>query len=123
MVGLDSLASTITALDVTMLIASKAKHHLCDVNFHGEKRGWNFEKYVTVHKEQHHVLTSLEQHGYNCSDDCAKVRFLNNYNYIKTTRLSLSRSLSFPLMNTMLISTNVSPYTRILLSSLMDNLS
>ena len=40
---------------------------------------------MTVHKEQHHVLTSLEQHGYKGIDDCSKVRFL--IDGIKTTRL------------------------------------
>ena len=53
-------------------MASKAERRLRDVNYHGEKRNWTFEKYVTVHKEQHHVLTNLEQHGYKpylCKDE------------------------------------------------------
>ena len=66
-------------------MASKAERRLRDVNYHGEKRNWTFEKYVTVHKEQHHVLTNLEQHGYKGIDDRSKVRFL--IDGIKTTRL------------------------------------
>ena len=40
---------------------------------------------MTVHKEQHHVLTSLEQHGYKGIDDRSKVRFL--VGGMRTTRL------------------------------------
>jgi hypothetical protein len=66
-------------------MASKAECHLCDVNYNGEKRNWTFEKYVTVHKEQHHILTSLEQHGYKGIDDHSKVSFL--IDGVKTTWL------------------------------------
>ena len=41
----------------------KADRHLCDTYYHGDRRNWNFEKYVTVHKEQHHILKILEYNG------------------------------------------------------------
>lgn len=66
-------------------MASKAERRLRDTAYHGEKRHWNFEKYVTVHKEQHHILHSLEEHGYKGIDDRSKVRYLNDG--IKTTKL------------------------------------
>ena len=40
---------------------------------------------MTLYKEQHHVWTSLEQHGYNGINDRSNVRFL--VNGIKTARL------------------------------------
>lgn len=66
-------------------MASKAERKLRDSTYHGEKRNWNFEKYVTTHKEQHHVLLSLESHGYKGVDERSKVRYLNDG--IKTSRL------------------------------------
>ena len=72
MVGLYSLVSTNHSLgpnnfDLWLPIPSK---------YYGEKRNGTFAKYVTVHKEQHHVLSSLEQHDYNGIDYHSKVRFL-----------------------------------------------
>ena len=37
-------------------MASNAERHLCDANYYGKKYNWNFEKYVTVHKEHQHDL-------------------------------------------------------------------
>ena len=66
-------------------MASKAERRLRDVSYHGEKRNWNFEKHVTVHKEQHFILQNLEEHGYNGIDDRSKVRYL--IDGIKTSKL------------------------------------
>ena len=66
-------------------MASKAERCLQTTCYRGETKGWNFEKYVTLHKEQHHVLEGLEMHGYKGIDDRSKVRYLNDG--IKTTKL------------------------------------
>ena len=66
-------------------MASKAKRRLQTTFYHGKTKSWNFEKYVTLHKEQHHVLEGLEMHGYKGIDDRSKVRYLNDG--IKTTKL------------------------------------
>ena len=66
-------------------MASRAERKLRDSTYHGERRNWDFEKYVTTHKEQHHVLLSLETHGYKGVDERSKVRYLNDG--IKTSRL------------------------------------
>ena len=66
-------------------MASRAERRLRDSTYHAERRNWNFEKYVTTHKEQHHVLLSLETHGYKGVDERSKVRYLNDG--IKTSRL------------------------------------
>ena len=66
-------------------MASRAERKLRDSTYHAERRNWNFEKYVTTHKEQHHVLLSLETHGYKGVDERSKVRYLNDG--IKTSRL------------------------------------
>ena len=66
-------------------MASKAERCLQATCYRGETKGWNFEKYVTLHKEQHHILEGLERHGYKGIDDRSKVRYLNDG--IKTTKL------------------------------------
>ena len=66
-------------------MASRGKRKLRDSTYHGERRNWKFEKYVTTHKEQYHVLLSLETYGYKGVDERSKVRYLNDG--IKTSRL------------------------------------
>ena len=51
----------------------------------GEKRNWTFEKYNTLHKEQHNILESLMEHMYTGNDQISKVRYLSDG--IKTTGL------------------------------------
>ena len=34
-------------------MAAKAEHCLTSSNYHNEKKNWNCERYVTVHKEYH----------------------------------------------------------------------
>ena len=42
----------------------------------GERRRWTFEKYVTLHKDQHSILEGLTEHGYAGIDKRSKVRYL-----------------------------------------------
>lgn len=55
-------------------MASTAEKKLDVTTYDGEKRGWNFEKYVRVHVDQHTILTNLTQHGYAGLDEGSKVR-------------------------------------------------
>ena len=32
---------------------------------HDEKKGWDWDKYVALHKEQHMIMESLADHGYS----------------------------------------------------------
>ena len=57
-------------------MANIAERQLRDVSYFGEKRSWTFKKVVTVHKEQYHVLISLEKHAYKGIDERSKVRHL-----------------------------------------------
>ena len=57
-------------------MASKAERKLAATQYFGEKKRWNFEKYVSLQKEQHTTLHRLEEHGYAGIDDRSKVRWL-----------------------------------------------
>ena len=46
--------------------------------YRGETRCWNFERYVTVHQEQHTILEGLVQHGHAGIDESSKTRYLMN---------------------------------------------
>ena len=65
--------------------ANEAKTKLKDSTYHGEKRHWNFERYVRMHQDQHTILQSLIQHGYAGIDEQSKVRHL--LDGIKTNEL------------------------------------
>jgi len=43
-------------------MASRAERKLQDSTYHGERRNWNFEKYVTTHKEAACQLRQTEPH-------------------------------------------------------------
>ena len=49
---------------------------LQNLEYHGEKKNWNFEKYQASNLEQHNISMGLEGHGYSGIYDCAKVRYL-----------------------------------------------
>ena len=66
-------------------MASMAERKLQNTSYRAEMKSWNFEKYVTLHKEQHHVLDGLKLHGHKVINECSKVRYLNDG--IKTTKL------------------------------------
>ena len=57
----------------------------------GEKRNWTFDKYDTLHKEQHNTLESLTEHGYTGIYHRSKVRYLSDG--IKTTGLDSVKTL------------------------------
>ena len=57
-------------------MSSRAGAKIKDTSYSGEKRWWNFEKYVKMHVNQHAILTSLIEHGYSGIDDRSKVRHL-----------------------------------------------
>jgi hypothetical protein len=54
-------------------MAGKAKKVLLMVNYHGEQRQWNFEKYTLMHLKQHLILKALMAHGYTGIDPGSKV--------------------------------------------------
>ena len=55
---------------------SRVEAKLKDTSYSGEKRRWNFEKYVKRHVNQHTILTGLVNHVYSGIDDRSKVRHL-----------------------------------------------
>ncbi len=57
-------------------MAGEAETVLNMVQYHGEKRQWNFEKYALMHLRQHLILEALMAHGYVGIDPGSKVRFL-----------------------------------------------
>ena len=57
-------------------MSSKAERKLQTTTYTGEKRRWNFEKYVKVHIDQHAILEGLREHGYAGIDPRSKVRHL-----------------------------------------------
>jgi hypothetical protein len=56
--------------------ATEAERKLTATNYNGEKRRWNFERYVRVHVDQHQALNNLKAYGYAGIDDRSKVRHL-----------------------------------------------
>ena len=66
-------------------MSSKAEHTLTTTSYTGEKRNWNFEKYVRTHVDQHSILEGLVPFGYAGIDERSKVRHL--LNGIKTSTL------------------------------------
>lgn len=66
-------------------MAGRAERRLRDASYSGERRRWNFEKYVRCHIDQHAVLEGLVEHGYTGIDDRSKVRYLMDG--IKTDKL------------------------------------
>ena len=57
-------------------MSSCAEAKLKDTSYSGEKRRWNFEKYIKTHVDQHAILTGLFKHGYYGIDDRSKVQHL-----------------------------------------------
>ena len=52
--------------------AVQAEQKLMNTTYHGETRHWNFERYVTIHQEQHMILEGLMQHGHAGKDERSK---------------------------------------------------
>jgi hypothetical protein len=57
-------------------MAGVAEPVLNTVQYHREKRQWNFEKYALMHLRQHLILEALMAHGYVDIDPRSKVCFL-----------------------------------------------
>ena len=58
-------------------MASSAETKLQNTSYTKEGKRWNFESYVSLHKEQHQILQQLEDdHQYKGIDEGSKVRFL-----------------------------------------------
>ena len=57
-------------------MSSRAGAKLKCTSYSGEKRRWNFEKYVKTHVDQDTILTCLVEHGYSGIDDWSNVRHL-----------------------------------------------
>ena len=58
-------------------MASSAETKLQNTTYTKEGKRWNFESYVSLHKEQHQILQQLEDdHQYKGIDEGSKVRFL-----------------------------------------------
>ena len=72
-------------------MASMAEQRLQTTCYCGKTKRWNFDKYATLHKEQHHVLEGLKMHGYKGIDDRLKVRNLKDS--IKTTKLDTVKAV------------------------------
>ena len=81
-------------------MSSRAENTLSTTTYNGEKRRWTFEKYVTVHKEQHTILIGLTEYGYAGIDERTKVRKL--LEGIKVEKLDVVKSqiLSSPHLRT-----------------------
>ena len=57
-------------------IAATAEHKLINATYKGELRCWDFERYGTLHKEQHTILEGLKKYGYAGVDERSETRHL-----------------------------------------------
>ena len=55
-------------------MAATAEYKLINATFRGEGRHWDFEKYATLHKEQHTILEELKECGYAGMDEGSTTR-------------------------------------------------
>jgi hypothetical protein len=55
-------------------MASWAEREVSDAHYQGEKKRWNFEKYMRTHIDQIYTLSGLTEHGYAGIDERSKVR-------------------------------------------------
>ena len=53
--------------------ATDAERKLQNSQYDGEKKGWDWDKYVAIHKEEHTMIKSLVHNGYNGMDKGTKV--------------------------------------------------
>ena len=53
--------------------AAGAERKLQNSHYDGEKKSWNWGKFVALNKEQHTVIKSLVDHGYSGMDKGTKV--------------------------------------------------
>ena len=45
--------------------AAEAERKLQTSHYDGEKKGWDWDKYITLHKEQHAIMEILTDYGYS----------------------------------------------------------
>ena len=45
--------------------AADAETKLYDSHCHGERKTWDWDKYIALHKEQHAIMESLTDYGYS----------------------------------------------------------
>ena len=65
--------------------ATDAESKLQNSHNDSEKKSWDWDRYVTLHKKQHTIIKSLVDHGYSGMDKGTKVHhFLKG---IKSTKL------------------------------------
>ena len=57
------------------------------LTYNGEKKAWNWEKYVAQHVKYHIILGNLMEYGYQGLDTGSKVRYL--LNGIRCDKLSI----------------------------------
>ena len=57
-------------------MAATAEHKLINAACRGEGRHWDFERYATLHKEQHIILEGLKEYGYAGMDEGSKTRHI-----------------------------------------------
>lgn len=57
-------------------MANQSERVIQQSNYDGERKRWNFERYVSLHLEQHAILEGLVQYGYSGIDARSKVRHL-----------------------------------------------
>ena len=75
-------------------MANLAERKLIQTTYDGEKKRWNFEKYMTVHTDAHHTLDGLVRYGYAGIDNRSKVRHFidgiktNSLDAVKTRIMS-----------------------------------
>jgi hypothetical protein len=71
-------------------LATAAEKRLQSTQYSGDKRSFDFEKYVRFHTERHYVLNGLMEHGYSGIDKRSKARLLlagittSNYDNVKS---------------------------------------
>ena len=57
-------------------MAATAEHKLINATFRGEGRHWDFERYFTLHKQQHTIHEGLKEYGYPGMVEGSKTRHL-----------------------------------------------
>ena len=71
-------------------LVSNAERRLATKLYHDQKRNWNFDKYITLKKDQHNIFWRLVEHGYKVIGENSKVRFF--IKGVKTTALNLVKT-------------------------------
>ena len=63
-------------LDNVDNMASEAERLLVAMHYSGERKRFNFERYVKIQKDQHHILEGIKEHGHVGIDPRSQVRHL-----------------------------------------------